>query len=202
MMRLPFVPTLIVGLAAAAMVALGIWQLERAQWKERLLADYARAAALPPVDLDPLIERGMVGAMPLAFRRALVTCNSGSAAPDIRAGHDQAGDTGYSYFLPCRPGAAGFAGRLQVNAGWSQRPDMRPAATAGLVAGTLGAIADSGPIALTSATAATPLQPSAPPSIADIPNNHLFYAAQWFFFAAAAVVIYLLALKRRQGPRP
>ena len=41
------------------------------------------------------------------------------------------------------------------------------------------------------------LEPSQPPSIENIPNNHLFYAAQWFFFAAAAAVIYVLALRRR-----
>ena len=41
------------------------------------------------------------------------------------------------------------------------------------------------------------LEPSARPSLASIPNNHRFYAAQWFFFAFAALVIYLLALRKR-----
>ena len=43
-----------------AMIALGVWQLQRAGEKERLLAQYARAASLPALDLDPLIEPGQV----------------------------------------------------------------------------------------------------------------------------------------------
>jgi cytochrome oxidase assembly protein ShyY1 len=39
------------------------------------------------------------------------------------------------------------------------------------------------------------LEPSAPPSIEQIPNNHRSYAIQWFLFALIAVVIYLLALR-------
>jgi surfeit locus 1 family protein len=42
------------------------------------------------------------------------------------------------------------------------------------------------------------LEPSAPPSIIDVPNNHLAYAVQWFLFAGIAAIIYLLALRRRQ----
>lgn len=202
-MRLPVIPTIVVAIAAAIMVGLGIWQIQRAGEKQQLLADYAHAETLPPLDLDPLIARGTVETVPLAFRRVLVTCRSGDAAPQVRAGHNGEGETGYSYYVPCRPGASGFAGRLSVNSGWSQRPDAAPHVRIdGLVAGMLGAIPKDGFVTLTSAKAAPPLQPSGRPSIEDIPNNHLFYAAQWFFFAAAAVVIYLLALRRRRPPRP
>jgi cytochrome oxidase assembly protein ShyY1 len=41
------------------------------------------------------------------------------------------------------------------------------------------------------------LKPVAPPSVEDVPNNHLAYAVQWFFFAAVAAFIYVLALRRR-----
>ena len=50
---------------------------------------------------------------------------------------------------------------------------------------------------LTSATALAPLQPAAPPSIDEVPNNHMSYAVQWFIFAGLAVGIYLIALARR-----
>jgi cytochrome oxidase assembly protein ShyY1 len=206
MKRLPVVPTLIVAAAVAVMIGLGIWQLERAVWKERLLAEYAAAAAMPALDLDPLLDRAAADMPPLAFRRVLVTCHARDADPDLRGGRarDRA-DGGYAYFVACRPGAEGFAGRLRVNAGWSAMPDddLRLSLD-GLVAGTLGAVeldADD-PIVLTAATARPPLAPSAPPSIADIPNNHLGYAWTWFFFAAAAVVIYLLALRGRWRDRP
>ena len=53
--------------------------------------------------------------------------------------------------------------------------------------------------------AAPGLEPTAPPSPADIPNNHLAYAVQWFLFASVAAIIYALALWRRdtaRGRRP
>ena len=203
MKRVPLVPTLVVAAAAATMIALGIWQLQRAEWKGRLLADYAAAASLPPVDLDPLLERASGAERPsLAFRRALVTCRSGDAAPRLRGGRSAEGRTGYVYLVPCRPGADGLAGRILVNVGWSALPDdaLRPALD-GIVAGRLGAVERSEPITLTSASAAPPLQPGAVPSIEDIPNNHLAYAVQWFFFAAVAVLTYFLALRAR-GRRP
>ena len=47
--RLPIIPTIIVALAVALMIGLGIWQLQRAKWKEGLLAQYAEAQKLPPI---------------------------------------------------------------------------------------------------------------------------------------------------------
>jgi cytochrome oxidase assembly protein ShyY1 len=49
------------------------------------------------------------------------------------------------------------------------------------------------------------LEPSAPPSLASIPNNHRSYALQWFSFAAIALIIYALALRKRlheEKPKP
>jgi surfeit locus 1 family protein len=198
MKRLPIVPTLVVALAAAAMIALGVWQLQRARWKEALLAQYAVAAAMPAVDLDPLLE-GRAPLPPLSFRRALVTCRADDVAPEVRAGRSAADVPGQAYYLPCRPGAAGLAGRIRVNAGWASRPDaVRRLSLDGLIAGRLGAVGEDGPVTLTAATAAPPLAPSRAPSLETIPNNHRFYALQWFFFAAAALVIYVLALRGRR----
>lgn len=200
MRRLPIVPTLVVAAAAALMVALGIWQLHRATWKERLLADYAANATLPPVDLDPLIANGRAADVPLAFRRALVTCHARNAVPEARGGRSVRREAGYSYLVPCRPGAAGFAGRLMVNAGWTALPlHGARLSVEGLVAGRIGSVSDGRPIILASAAAAPPLAaPSAPATIDEIPNNHLSYAVQWFVFAVLAVTIYLLALRRRR----
>ena len=47
MRRLPLLPTLVVAGAVAVMIGLGIWQLQRAAWKERLLAEYARRGGAP-----------------------------------------------------------------------------------------------------------------------------------------------------------
>ena len=197
MKRVPIVATLIVAAAVATMIALGIWQLRRAQWKEKLLADYTAAALIPAVDLDPLLD-GRNTLPPLSFRRALITCDATNADADIHAGRNLHDMVGQVYVIPCRPGASGLAGRIRVNMGWAERPDApRRLSLHGITAGRLSVVGEDGPIMLTAATAAPPLVPSQPPAIDSIPNNHLSYAVQWFFFAAAALTIYVLALRRR-----
>jgi len=197
MRRLPVIATLVVALAVAAMLALGIWQLRRARWKEDLLAQYSAAAAMPAVDLDPLLD-GRTALPPLSFRRALVTCEARDQDADIHAGRNLRDMVGQVYVIPCRPGASGLAGRLRVNLGWSERPDgPRRLSLHGIVAGRLSVVGEDGPVMLTAASATPPLVPSQPPAIESIPNNHLSYAFQWFFFAAAALTIYVLALRRR-----
>src|ERR1044072_1297814 len=152
MRRLPVLPTLVVALAVAAMIALGICQLQRARWKEGLLAQYAAAASLPAVDLDPLLERRAPLA-PLSFRRALVSCTAEAAEAEIRAGRNLADEVGQAYVIPCRPGAGDAGARIRVNVGWAARPDgPRRISPRGLVAGRLGAIGEDGPITLVAAT--------------------------------------------------
>ena len=196
MIRLPIIPTIIVAAAVAMMISLGFWQLRRADEKAGMLAAYRAAATLPALDLDPLIDRPAAELPPFAFRRVLITCRAIDAKPDLRGGRSQDGAGGYSYFLPCRPGASGLAGRLRINAGWAAMPDgdLRLSLD-GIVAGQVGAVPPEGPITISSATAAGPLTPSTPPSIENIPNNHLSYALQWFLFAATAAIIYVLALR-------
>lgn len=201
MRRLPVIPTLVVLAAVATMIWLGFWQIRRAHWKEDLLAQYAIAQAMPAVDLDPLLD-GHAALPPLSFRRALVTCHARGAAPDVRAGRSATDLPGQVYYIPCRSGAPGLAGRIRINAGWAARPDAAARLNMdGLVAGRLGLIEDDGPVTLTAATPAPPLAASQGPNIANIPNNHLFYAVQWFAFAAIALIIYLLALRRRGAPK-
>ena len=195
--RLPVIPTIIVVAAVAVMIGLGVWQLQRAAWKDRMLAELAVAQSQPAVDLDPLLG-GDEPSQPIAFRRALVTCAARDAEVSARAGRSRRGAAGYAFYVPCRPGERGWAGRLQVNAGWSQRPDaVRRLSLAGTVAGIVGTAEAGKPIILTAAEPQAPLEASAPPRVEDIPNNHLAYAGQWFFFALAAAVIFVLALRRR-----
>ena len=206
MKRLPVLPTIIVAAAVAVMVALGVWQLQRAQWKERMIAELAAAQALPAVDLDPLLGPDLPE-RPIAFRRALVSCTARDVEVSARAGRSLAGASGYAFYGPCRPGEPGWAGRLQVNAGWSQRPDAaRRLSLPATVAGVIGTTEPGQPIILTAAQPLPPFEASAPPRVEDIPNNHLAYAGQWFLFALAAAVIYVLAVRRRSvaggAPKP
>lgn len=201
MRRLPILPSLIVAAAVAVMIGLGVWQLQRAAWKERLLGDLAAAPALPPVDLDRVLAEG--SATVLAFRRATITCAAGDQRPMLRAGRNRQNVSGYSFFLLCRPGEAGLAGRIQINAGWSQalNNDLR-LVPQGPVSGSIGTVEEGEPVILTADPPLAPLAPSAPPSIDAIPNNHLMYAGQWFFFALTALIIYALALRRRPAVAP
>ena len=51
-MRIPILPTIIVVAAVATMIGLGIWQLERKEWKEALIAEARQADAPPARDFD------------------------------------------------------------------------------------------------------------------------------------------------------
>lgn len=186
--RVPLLPTLLVLLAAAAMIALGVWQLHRRTWKEGLLAEYAAAVRKPAVAF-PRIPTDQS----LLFRRSSAFCLQ---PIDWRAsaGRNKAGASGYRHVADCRTGAEGPG--VAIDMGWSQSPDA-PVWKGGEVSGTIGADHDR-QVLLVSAAAAPGLVPSEPPSMADIPNNHFAYAIQWFLFAGVAVTIYAIALWRRR----
>lgn len=194
MPRLPLLPTIVVGLAVAVMIGLGVWQLSRAQEKEALLARYSAAENLPPItwpSVPPVDDR-----LPL-FRQTSVMCLE-PVATKLLAGRNLQGQSGYSHLVDCRTGAEGPGARIDI--GWSQDPRAGIPWKGGRVSGIIAPDSEQR-IKLVSATGLAGLQASAPPSPADIPNNHRSYAVQWFLFAVAAAVIYVLALKARTGSR-
>ena len=188
--RLPILPTFIVVAAAATMIALGIWQLKRAQWKEGLLAQYAEAERLPPISWPTLPPRQ--DQLPL-FRHATGICLKPVGKRE-QAGENQQGETGFVHILDCMTGAEGPG--MSVEVGWSKNPNAAVNWKGGPVSGIIAPDRRS----LMRLVAATPppgLQASALPSIRSISNNHRFYAVQWFAFAAIALFIYALALRKR-----
>lgn len=188
MKRLPLVPTLIVAAAIAVMIGLGVWQIERLHWKQGMLARYAAAQGLPPIAFPAVPDPHD----PPLFRRASAICE---AVTGWRAesGRNLKNEPGWVHIAACRTGAEGPG--FQAVMGWSADPG-NPTWRGGPVTGVIGSDRDH-VIRLVAANPAPGLQPAKPPSLEDVPNNHLFYAVQWFFFAAAAAVIYLLALRRR-----
>ena len=206
-MRLPIIPTVIVALAVSAMVALGVWQLQRKAEKESLIATYALNIGKPAIafpELAPVRDAEM-------FRKSSVNClevigwKSGS-------GRDTKGKPGIQYIAECKTGVEG-PGAL-VAFGIADRPDFKPTWNGGVVKGTIvlepsrhsflermfGMVTTLRPMLMSDA-APEGMRPVAQPDPKDVTNNHLSYAVQWFFFAAAALVIYLLALRRRQSGR-
>ena len=187
--RLPLVATLVVAAAVATMIALGVWQLGRADEKAALLARYGQAQNLPgevafPSDGDDAIENAL-------YRRSSLTCVEVRGTDSV-AGRSVTGETGWAHVAHCGlPGG----GEAAVALGWSREPHP-PAWEGGAVNGFVAPAGDS--VRLVASPAEAGLAQLARPDPNDLPNNHLAYAVQWFFFAATAVVIYILALRRRQ----
>src|SRR5438094_9812731 len=101
--RLPIIPTIVVLAAVALMIALGTWQLQRAKWKEGLLARYAQAEKLPPITWPTVPLRS--DQLPL-FRHATGVCLRPVGRRAV-AGENGAGETGYAQIIDCATGAEG-----------------------------------------------------------------------------------------------
>jgi cytochrome oxidase assembly protein ShyY1 len=188
--RLPVVASIIVAAAVALMIWLGIWQLQRAKWKEGLLAQYSKAEAQPPITWPTVPLRA--DQLPL-FRHATGVCLRPLAIRAI-AGENKAGEPGYVRIVECATGAEGPG--MSVEVGWSKNPNAKVNWAGGPVSGIIAPDRHSG-MRLVAASAPPGLEPSAPPSLESIPNNHRSYALQWFSFAAIALIIYGLAVRRR-----
>ena len=202
MRRVPLIPTILVAAAVAAMIALGIWQLHRATWKEAIIARFAAAEGKPPVAY-PAVGGGEA----LLFRRSSLNCLQVTGW-SIAAGRNRAGEQGWRRIAACRTGAEGPG--AAVDAGWTKGFDGKPGWTGGRVTGVIAARPDHRSLVESLSGHGTPpgvllvadppapgLAPSAPPSAAEIPNNHRGYAVQWFAFAGVALVIYAVALRYR-----
>ena len=188
--RLPIIPTIVVFAAVAVMIALGVWQLQRAAWKEGLLARYAEAERLPPIEFPTVPLRN--DQLPL-FRHATGVCLR-PVGERAMAGENRGGEPGYVHIIDCATGSEGPG--MSVEVGWSKDPKAKMNWRGGLVSGVIGPDRAMR-MRLVAASAPPGLEPSAPPSLSSIPNNHRFYALQWFAFAAIALVIYGLEVRKR-----
>lgn len=206
MPRFPLVPTFIVALAIAAMIALGVWQLGRKAQKEALLAELAANMAKPTMAFPspPLGDQHL-------FRRATASCLEVTGW-QREGGRSASGATGWRQIAECRTGAEGPA--LLVDMGVAGDPRSQSMWKGGPVTGTIthapshlplivAAFSHAPkPLMLVSDTPAPGLLTTAKPDLSSVPNNHLAYAVQWFLFAGVAGVIYVLALRLRQRTKP
>jgi len=112
------------------------------------------------------------------------------------AGQNRDGEPGYVQIIDCAtsPGARG----MSVEVGWSKNPNAQFNWAGGRVSGIIAPDRQNA-MRLVAASAPRGLEPSRPPSLDAIPNNHRSYAFQWFAFAAIALVIYGLAVRKRWG---
>lgn len=188
MRRLPFVPTIIVLVAVAVMIRLGVWQLERMQEKDAMLARYNAAQAASAAVTFPASAEAVE---PALYHRSSIDCVS-AANPTSRSGRNANGDAGIAQIVTCKT-ATGST--VEVVLGLAQSPTIVPWA-GGKVTGWIA----PGP-KLIADPAQAGLAANARPDPNDIANNHLAYAVQWFFFAFVALVIYVIALRKRLSAR-
>jgi surfeit locus 1 family protein len=197
MRRLPVIPTIIVVVAVTIMIGLGAWQLQRAKWKEGLLAQYAQAEALPPITWPTIPLKS--DQLPL-FRHATGTCLRPVGKRAV-AGENAAGEPGYVQIVDCATGAEGPG--MSVEIGWSKDPNAKFSWNGGLVSGTIVPDRRSR-MRLVAASAPPGLQPSRVPDVNSAspitPAIHKGYAATWFSLAGVALVIYGFALRKRMKP--
>jgi len=193
MKRVPVAATMVVALAVAAMIGLGIWQLRRAEWKQKLVEQYEAAQKLPPTEFPSAPIKGQ----PPLFRWATGFCLKPTASRAI-AGENRQGDAGYAHIVQCATGAEGPG--MAVDIGWSKDPNAKWSWPGGPVTGMI-APDRLQRIRLVAASSPQGLQPSAMPTIESAvqttPAGHRGYALQWFAFAAIAALIYGLALRKR-----
>jgi len=201
--RIPIVATLVVVLAVAAMVALGVWQLGRLEQKRAAMVAWRANMTLPATAypaMNPADDRLLFRTLSANCLRVTGWLVTGGRMPD--------GAPGWRHIATCATGAEGPG--LLVDMGTGRDPK----AVIGWAGGPVSGIATHEPdshsflvrllgttpplrLMIVSAHPAPGLAPSPRPDPSSVPNNHFSYAMQWFFFAAVALVIYALALRKR-----
>ncbi|MFW2342910.1 SURF1 family protein [Brevundimonas sp.] len=217
--RFPWVLTVTSLLAVILLLSLGVWQVQRLQWKQGLIARAEAAADLPAVSLQALAE------MPdPEFRTATLTCDFQNQ-PHVELQSIQDGQPGVRLISGCngwlvdlgfvpeaisaRPATqlaansaiTAQARRVEAPGAFAPPPDGNRfyARDTEAMTRALGLQGPVRPYVLFATDSAWPgweaLTPSAPP--AAFSNNHLGYALTWFGLALALVGFYIALLRRK-----
>lgn len=224
--RFPWLMTLAAVAVLALLVALGVWQVQRLQWKEGLIAAAEAAADQPPVPLTEALE-----AAEPEFRRVILTCRGLSGAPFVELQSIEDGEAGVRLISACpiEGGPILLVDRGFVAAEVSARPAVRadtmPTTLAGVLrrapapgaltpppahgrfygrdnqamAQALGVAGPASPFVVFATTSSNPEWTALRPSAPPtaFSNNHLGYALTWFGLALVLIVFYGVLLRRR-----
>ncbi|WP_416899017.1 MAG: SURF1 family protein [Minwuia sp.] len=219
--------TVSAGIAFAILCSLGVWQLQRLEWKEGLIAQIDERMGGEPVPLPQTLDDPDAW----RFRPVTVTGSFVHDAESHRTGRPERGAIGYRIFTPLRRADGG--GIVMVERGWVPEPLKDPAARPGdppagevTITGIVR-LPDprntftpdddpaaniwfaSDPVAMAAAYGLTVPPwyvvdrdsaadwPRAGPPQLSLKNDHLGYAMTWFSLAAVLLVIWLLMGFRR-----
>ena len=228
--RFPWGLTVASALLFVLLVGLGVWQVQRMQWKAALIADAAAAAALPLAS-----PAEVFGADRPEFRKVALVCPGLSTAPWVELQSIHEGRAGVRLISACRdprlqqtllvdrgfvadivsarPPVAPSTTPLQVVAEVRTTPPPGPMAVAAegrhFYARDNAAMAEAldveGPVApwtLFAVTSSNPEWAALRPTAppAAFSNNHLGYAITWFGLALALAGFYVALLRRKMKP--
>ncbi len=186
--RIPLVATVVVVIAIAIMITLGVWQLQRMHWKDALLIRYSSAAN----DMAEVpFPRTAADREAVLYRRSQVVCHTILSQMAV-SGRNAQGQAGWAQTVRCGQANGSEA---TVVLGWSRQP-IAVSWGGGTVTGVIGPGA-GGEVRLIAAPPLAGLEANALPDPRELPNNHLSYAVQWFLFAGTAAIIYAIALWKR-----
>ena len=122
--------TLAVLICEVILIGLGVWQLQRMQWKAGVLAHVAALRHAPAVPLAPVLERQARG-QDVAYTRTTLDCPGLGHAPFVEVFALRDGGAGSRLVSAC-PLAGGAFGSILVDRGFvadtiSARPAVDPA---------------------------------------------------------------------------
>jgi surfeit locus 1 family protein len=230
MRRFPWVLTAFSVAAFAILITLGVWQVQRLQWKEGLIARaQVAAAALPEA------PSYVLGADNPEFSKVALICPGLATAPYVELQSIHEGQAGVRLISACRH--PGYAPTLLVDRGFvadtiSARPPVVASETPVSLVAEVRATPAPGPMALAAegrrfytrdnaamarslgldgpvapwtlfaVTSSNPDWRALEPSAppAAFANNHLGYAITWFGLALALAGVYIALLRRKLRP--
>ena len=226
MRRFPWVLTIASALAFAILVTLGVWQVQRMQWKEGLIARAEAMAENPPAPPSDVLDADNP-----EFSRVALTCPGLATAPFVELQTINDGQAGVRLISACRH--PGYPRTLLVDRGFvedsiSARPPVSasdqpvqlvaqvretpapgPMALAAegrrfyardnaAMARSLGIDGPIAPWTLFALDSSNPEWRALEPTAppAAFANNHLGYAITWFGLALALLGVYVALLRR------
>lgn len=149
--RFPWGLTIASTVAFVLLVSLGVWQVQRLQWKQGLIAGATAAAARPAAPLQDVIQGGAT-----EFRRVIVDCPGLATAPFVELQTIHEGQAGVRLISACpaeAPAGGAAADVYLVDRGFvadviSARPPVIADATPVRVEAVIRATPGRGPMAL------------------------------------------------------